>query len=93
MGIYLRLYAELFIQDNLTKFLFYFPKIQAIGTLLCCNDNIVTLGEMGFVQSEKFPYEPFDLVSFYCISCRFAYGNPQSRNAQPVPFKNDCKMC
>ena len=92
MGIYLALCAELFIQDNLTNFFFYFPKIQAMGSLLCHNDHIVTLGEMGLMQSKEFPNEPLYLVSLYCTACLLAYGYTQPRNTQPVRFTDKRKM-
>lgn len=88
MGIYLRLYTELFIHDNLTEFLFYFPKIEAMGRVLCYNHNIVALGEIILVQSKPFPDEPLDLIPFYCIPYLLARGYPQSVNAQPVLPKN-----
>jgi hypothetical protein len=92
MGKYLILRVELFIKNNLTEFLFDLPKIQAIGTLLSCDDNVTTLGKVGFVQSKEFPNEPLYLVSLYRVPDLFACSYPKSSNAQPVMLKNDCKM-
>ena len=92
MGIYLTLCAELFIQDNLTNFFFYFPKIQAVGPLLCHNDHIITLGKMGLMQSKEFPNEPLYLVSLYRVACLLAYGYTQPRDTQPVRLNNERKV-
>ena len=63
-----------------------------MGPLLCRDDDIVTLGKMGFVQSIEFSDEPLDSVPLSGISHLFGYGYPQSRNAQPALFKYHCKM-
>ncbi len=63
-----------------------------MGLLLCCNDDIVTLGKMGFMQSVEFSDEPLDSVPLYGISHLFGYGYPQSRSAQPVFFEYYRKM-
>ena len=63
-----------------------------MGPLLCCDDDIVTLGKMGFVQSIKFSDEPLDFVPLGGVSRLFGYGYPQSRNAQPALFEYHCKM-
>ena len=83
---------ELFIQDNITKFLFYFPKKKAFGIFLCDNDHIVASRESVFMTSKKFPDLPFDPIPFYCIPCLLAYGYPQSVNVKPVMLKNDRKV-
>jgi hypothetical protein len=92
MGTNFILHMKLFIQDNLTQFLSCLPKIEAVSPLLCFDDDIVTLGEIGFVQSKEFPDEPLDSVPLRGVSCLFGYGYPQSRNIQPALFENQCKM-
>jgi hypothetical protein len=44
------------------------------------------------MQTKDFPNEPLYLISLYRIPYLLAYGYPESRNAQPVMVKNDCKM-
>ena len=63
-----------------------------MGPLLCCDDDIETLGKMGFVQSIEFSDEPLDSVPLRGLSRLFGYGYPQSRSAQPVLFEYHCKM-
>jgi hypothetical protein len=60
-----------------------------IGTFLCYDDHIIALGKMGLVESVKFSDEPFDSVSLDGIPCPLAYGDPQSRYAQPVAQTKD----
>ena len=82
-GIYLNLYTELSIQDD-SEFLFNFPEIQITGILLCYNDDIVSLGEMCFIESEIFSDQSFNSISFDRISSLFTNSDPQSRDALPV---------
>ena len=63
-----------------------------MGPLLCCDDDIVTLGKIGFVQSKEFSDEPLDSVPLRGISCLFGYGYPQSCSAQPALFEYHCNM-
>ena len=55
IGIYLSLYRKRFVRDDFCEFLFGFPQIQMAGILLCCNDDIVSLGETFLVEPEEFP--------------------------------------
>jgi hypothetical protein len=50
------------------------------------------LGKIGFVQTKEFPDEPLCPIPLYGVSCLFAYGYPQSRNALPALFENHRKM-
>lgn len=63
-----------------------------MGPLLCRDDDIVTLGKMGLVQSIEFSDESLDSVPLRGISRLFGYGYPQSRSAQPALFEYHCKM-
>ena len=63
-----------------------------MGPLLCCDDDIVTSGKMGFVQSIEFSDESLDSVPLRGISYLFGYGYPQSRIASPALFEYHYKM-
>jgi len=63
-----------------------------MGPLLCCDDDVVTLGKMGFVQSIEFSDESLDSVPLRGIPRLFGYGYPQSRSAQPALFEYHRKM-
>lgn len=80
------------MKKDFPEVLFDFPEIQIAGILLCCNDNVISLGETGLVEPEEFSNQALDPVPFDRVSCLFAYTDPQSRNAQPVLLENDSKM-
>ncbi len=84
---------KLLIQDNLTQFLFYLPKDEAISPLFCYDGNIIALRELLLIQSIEFPDVPLYPVPFYCIPCLLACGYPKPTDVKPVLIKNDCKMC
>ena len=63
-----------------------------IGTFLCYDDNVIALGEMGLVESVKLSDEPFDSVPLDGIPYSSTYGDPQSRDAQPVAQTKDREM-
>ena len=91
-GIYLNLNTKLFFEKDLPKFFFSFPEIQIAGILLCCDDDIVSLGDFWVVESKEFPDKPFDSISFDCVARLFTDSDPQPCYAQPVLFGNDNKV-
>jgi len=42
------------MKKDFPEVLFDFPEIQIAGILLCCNDNVISLGETGLVEPEEF---------------------------------------
>jgi len=90
-GIYLSLYTEFFIQDD-SEVLFNFPEIQITGILLRYNDDIVSLGEMCFIEPEEFSDQSLNSVSFNRISSLFTDSDPQSCDALPVLLFNQGKV-
>jgi hypothetical protein len=82
-GIYLNLDTEFVIEDD-SDFRFNLPEIQIAGILLRYNDDIVSLGEMFLIESEKLSDQPLDSISSDRITCLLANSNPQSRDALPV---------
>ena len=92
IGTYLSLYKGLFVENNFPDFLFNFPEIQIAGTLFCCNDDIISLGETGLIKPEKFSNKALDTIPLDRVSCLLTYNDPQSRNAEFVLFENDRKM-
>jgi hypothetical protein len=92
IGMYLILYAELLIKENVFEFLGGLAEIQIAGILLRGDDDVVSLGELRPVQSEAFSDQALGSVSFDRIPDLSGGRNPQSRNAQPVFLKNDDEM-
>lgn len=91
IGIYRSLYTECLTKDS-PEFLFNLPEIQIPGIFLRYNDDIVSLGEMCFVESEGFSYKPLNPISFNRISSLFTNSDPQSCDALPVPLCNQGKV-
>ncbi len=91
IGNHLNLDTEFAVQDA-SDFLFNFPEIQIAGILLRDCDDIISLGELSFVESEKLFDQPFDSISFDCIACFLADSDPQSRDALPVLLYNKGKV-
>lgn len=54
MGIYLNLLNKLFINEDFSEFVLDFPEVQIAGILFRCDNNIVSLGETGVIEPEKF---------------------------------------
>ena len=79
-------------QENVTNLSCDFSEIQVAGRFSRSDDNVITLGENGLVQTEKLPDEPFDPVSFDCVPYSLAYGNPQSGYPPTVLHQGDCKV-
>jgi len=92
MGIYLHLKRALSGKLDVVEFPLQIPKIQFVGILLRCDNDIISLGEARFIEPEVFSNESLDPVSFSCAACPFRCGDPQSCNAQPVFFEYDDKM-
>ena len=92
IGTYLSLYKGFLIKNDFPEFLFNFPEIQIAGILLCCNDDIISLGETGLIEPEEFSNKALDPIPFDRVSCLLAYTDPQSRKAQPVLLENDSKV-
>ena len=82
-GIYLSLETEFIITDD-SDFLFNLPEIQIAGILLRYNDDIVSLGEIFFIESEKLSDQTLDPIPLNSIASFLADSNPQSRDALPV---------
>ncbi len=91
IGIYLNLDTEFVINDD-SDFRFNLPEIQIPGIFLRYNNDIVSLGEMCFVESEGFSYKPLNPISFNRISSLFTNSDPQSCDALPVPLCNQGKV-
>ncbi len=90
-GIYLRL-CTCIVAKNDFNFLFNLPLIQIADIFFSYNDDIVSMGEILFVQSENLSEQPLDSVSLDSGACLFADRNPQSRDALPVLFDNKGKV-
>jgi len=76
IGIYLSLCRPLLIKNDFPELFFDFPETQKASILLCCNDNVISLGETGLVEPEKFPDKAFDLIPSDRVSCLLTYCNP-----------------
>ena len=81
IGIYRRLWMELFIFDKITEFLSYFPGIQVAGPFLCRDDNITTRRKQVLVQTVEFSDVPFEPISLHSVPCPFTGGYPKSPSA------------
>ncbi len=65
------------IQNKVTQFLFDSPTIKVASSLFGNHKDVMTLREIGFMESEKLSDEPFDLVPLNRVSCLAAGGDPK----------------
>ena len=91
IGIYRSLYTEC-LRKDIPEFLFNLPEIQIPGIFIRYNDDIVSLGEMCFVESEEFSDQTLNPISFNRIPSLFTNSDPQSRDALPVLLCNQGKV-
>lgn len=91
-GIYLILFTEFIIKNDL-NFLINLPQVKVAGIIVLCDyDDIVSLGEICLVEPVIFSDQTFQPVSPDRITEFFSDSNPQSCNALPVRFKNQGKV-